>query len=95
MNIICFIAGMVLGMLGLLFMQGASRTSREHELFTEGYTAGLKENQKEIPKKPREDVLGYRCPVCDTHVWGLVSRMNYCGECGNKMDWGNDDELHD
>lgn len=95
MNIICFIAGMVLGMLGLLFMQGASKTSRDHELFTEGYTAALQENKKEIPKKPREDVLGYRCPVCDTHVWGLVSRMNYCGECGNKMEWGNDDELHD
>jgi len=92
MNIICFIAGLIIGIVGLLFMQGASKTSNEYELFTEGYTAGLREHKKEIPKKPREDVLGYRCPVCDTQVWGLVSKMNYCGECGNRMDWGNDDE---
>lgn len=46
--------------------------------------------KKQIPKKPTEDVLGYRCPVCGKPVWGLVSRMNYCGECGNKMDWENE-----
>lgn len=81
--------GLFLGMAFVLFMQGASHTSKEHEMFTEGYKAGLKESRKETPQKPREDVLGYRCPVCDKPVWGLVSKMQYCGECGNKMDWGD------
>lgn len=90
MNIICFIAGLILGMLGLLFMQGASKTNKEYELFTEGYTAGLREHKKEIPKKPTEDIYGDKCPVCGKYVWGFVSKMQYCANCGQKIDWGDE-----
>lgn len=85
---IIVILGMIAGMVLVLFMQGASKAAKDHEMFMEGYKAGLQENQKEKPKKPTEDVLGYKCPVCGKNVWGLVSKMQYCGECGNRMDWG-------
>lgn len=75
----------------ILYVQGAGKAGKDHELFMEGYKAGLQENQKETPKKPTEDVLGYKCPVCGKSVWGLVSKMQYCGECGNKMDWSDEE----
>lgn len=94
MNIICFIAGLIIGVITLLFIQGANKTNHDHELFTEGYTTGLREHKKEIPQKPTEDVYGDKCPVCGKYVWGFVSKMNYCANCGQKIDWGDDDELY-
>ena len=83
-----FLIGFCLGALLILSVKDSDRVSKDREIFTEGYKAGMKENRKEIPQKPTEDVLGYKCPVCGKSVWGLVSKMNYCGECGNRMDWG-------
>ena len=88
MNIICFIAGMIIGTFGLLFVQGANKTSREHEIYTEGYKAGLAEIERENPKKPYQDENGEVCPMCNRYVWGYVKRMNYCSGCGQKIDWG-------
>lgn len=94
MNIICFIAGLIVGIIFLLLVQGASKISKEQEIFIDGYKAGLQERRKEIPQKPEEDVYGDKCPVCGKYVWGFVSKMNYCANCGQKIDWGDDDELY-
>ena len=83
-----FIVGFCLGALFILSVKDADKVSKDHETFTEGYKAGLQENKKEIPKKPTEDVYGDKCPVCGKYVWGFVSKMRYCANCGQKIDWG-------
>ena len=47
---------------------------------------------KQIEKKPKiSDGIVYEgyeyCPSCDMSVTD-----NYCGNCGQRIDWGNDDE---
>lgn len=60
--------------------------------------------EKQIPRKPyyegdgyadRELVYDYaKCPMCghefeyDINDWGC----NYCSDCGQKLDWGDDEE---
>lgn len=49
--------------------------------------------EKQIPKKYREiypckSVKYYQCPCCD----GLLHiNENYCGECGQAIDWSDTD----
>lgn len=51
--------------------------------------------EKQIPKKPIEHIVNkvgfpyYECPICgECDVYG----QKYCDECGQKLDWGEDDE---
>lgn len=54
------------------------------------------QSQKHIPVKPIIlDVLNgdidYVCPLCDKEVMSdAESRNNYCGECGCKFDWSDE-----
>lgn len=82
-----FVCGALTGMSFILFLVGATKTEKEHEIFMEGYNEGLKRMEHEIPKKPVEDTLGFICPVCKRNVWGIVSKMYYCAHCGQKMGW--------
>ena len=42
----------------------------------------------EIAMKPLPgDINGRVCPCCDSQLLD-----NYCGNCGQKLDWGNPDE---
>ena len=48
--------------------------------------------EKQVPKKPEiSDGIAYEryeyCPSCDMSVTD-----NYCGNCGQRIDWGNEDE---
>lgn len=45
--------------------------------------------EKQIPKKPK-GTCWLRCPSCDKmlDVW---VRKNYCGGCGQKIDWSDDE----
>lgn len=55
-----------------------------------------RQSQKHIPVKPIIlDVLNgdidYVCPLCDKEVMSdAESRNNYCGECGCKFDWSDE-----
>lgn len=40
LGLLCFAAGLLIGMVVLLFIIGASKTSKEHEIYMEGYNAG-------------------------------------------------------
>lgn len=40
LGLLCFAAGLLIGMVILLFIIGASKTSKEHEIYMEGYNAG-------------------------------------------------------
>lgn len=85
--IVMFVLGILLGMSFILFVMGATKTEKEHEIFMEGYNEGLKRMDHEVPKKPIEDTLGFLCPVCKRNVWGIVSKMYYCAHCGQKQGW--------
>lgn len=48
--------------------------------------------QKQIPKKPLPDDRHFgvgRCPSC--YATFLDNTTNYCGHCGQKLDWGQEE----
>ena len=47
--------------------------------------------EKQIPTKPifTEDKQFALCPCCD--MKGLADKQNYCNDCGQKLDWSDDD----
>lgn len=49
--------------------------------------------EKQIPKKPIEKwIFGTPdeyCPICDG---GLYHRQPYCDECGQVLEWGEEDD---
>lgn len=58
----------------------------------------IKTLEKQIPKKPVVTVIEntncrwVRCSCCnETLVWMYPKPMNYCQNCGTKLDWGNED----
>ena len=73
--------------------------------YDEAYQAGdmaIKALEKQIPKKPIEDntsYSGYKCPACNDNIYQLRSHNIYktpnCIFCGQKLDWGNEDEKED
>lgn len=68
------------------------------------FDVALKALEKQIPRKPYYEGDGYadgelvqdyaKCPVCgyefeyDINDWGC----NYCSNCGQRLDWGDDKE---
>jgi hypothetical protein len=54
----------------------------------------VKALNKQIAKKPNDagkfaDLYIGLCPICNE---GVNSHMKYCDKCGNKLDWGNEDD---
>ena len=43
--------------------------------------------EKQIPKKLKDDGRLY-CPICGRDV--LLDRFNYCPDCGQALDWSDD-----
>ena len=41
-----------------------------------------------------DSVMGYadKCPNCDIHFHFINEFINYCHECGQKLDWSAEDE---
>lgn len=59
----------------------------------------IKALEKQIPKKPKmrhtKDFDGYNdgwCPCCGKYVQELEYDKKYCQECGQKLDWGEENE---
>ena len=65
---------------------GVEQAMREYEL-TIGMT--LKEAvERQVPKKPNPDTKFYGfgfCPTCNACF--MDKSTNYCGNCGQKLDW--------
>lgn len=72
----------------------------KHEL--EQYTAiGTPEEcreavEKQKAKKPiiinNGTMLNFKCPRCEIErIVGRNAREDYCGECGQKLDWGDEE----
>ena len=51
---------------------------------------------KATPKKAKPMYLPlvstpYRCPCCDTLVRSEIEKFNYCHNCGQAIDWSDED----
>lgn len=48
--------------------------------------------EKQMPKKPdfTEDKEFALCPCCNGK--GLLDKQKYCDNCGQKLDWGDDND---
>ena len=46
--------------------------------------------EKQVPKKVDGEYDEKTCTVCDEDI--LSYYANYCENCGQKLDWGNEDE---
>ena len=46
--------------------------------------------EKQVPKKVDSEDDEKTCAVCDEDI--LSYYANYCENCGQKLDWGNEDE---
>ena len=63
--------------------------------FCEGLAMAEEALEKQIPKKPIKHMANpfgfpyYECPVCG---YFDVSGQKYCHECGQKLDWGEQNE---
>lgn len=60
------------------------------------YIAIIEALEKQIPKKPKEiryfRICNYYaglCPICNG---GANSEFQYCGDCGQRLDWSVEDE---
>lgn len=42
--------------------------------------------EKQNPKKPKKDIVHYRCPNCDAML-NTYETCEYCNYCGQKLDW--------
>lgn len=42
--------------------------------------------EKQKPKKPKKDIVHYRCPNCDAML-NTYDTCNCCNHCGQKLDW--------
>lgn len=42
--------------------------------------------EKQKPKKPKKDIVHYRCPNCDAML-NTYETCECCNHCGQKLDW--------
>lgn len=53
------------------------------------YPKGVQEAiEKQTPKKPKKDIVHYRCPNCDAML-NTYETCEYCNHCGQKLDWSD------
>ena len=46
--------------------------------------------EKQISMKPMENIIGFYCPECKRFIETV---HNYCGFCGQKIEWSEEDEI--
>ena len=44
--------------------------------------------EKQQPKKPKKDIVHYRCPNCDAML-NTYETCECCNHCGQKLDWSD------
>lgn len=48
--------------------------------------------EKQIPKKPKSEQGVYICPTCGDDFNMNEYVMSCCWECGQRLDWGDEDD---
>lgn len=84
-------------------LEDAKKGIERYEM-TEWYDVAIGALEKQIPKKPIQ-LKGYKepcfCPICEPSDETFVKatcdhdKYNYCPICGQKLDWGNDNDRAD
>lgn len=94
LKVLLVIIGIILGLVGSGFCQSAKArdtitiTLEDYEHIGAVFNSlSIRERHKNLKK---QDVALYRCPKCKSYVaeWTEVC------ECGNKLDWGESEDLH-
>lgn len=94
LKILLVIIGIILGLVGSGFCQSAKArdtitiTLEDYEHIGAVFNSlPIRERHKNLKK---QDVALYRCPKCKSYVaeWTEVC------ECGNRLDWGESEDLH-
>ena len=64
----------------------------ECSIFAEALGIAIQALEKQIPMKPdfTEDKEFALCPCCNGK--GLLNKQKYCDNCGQKLDWSDDNE---
>ena len=58
----------------------------------EAYAMAIKALEKQIPKKPEEmDCIGFDTLVCPKCKMALYLYEPYCDNCGQKIDWSDEE----
>ena len=78
------------------FKSFQKRYTKEHNgRMCEKINLALEALEKQIPKKPLHMHKNYYCPICKEDGWMLWDDAvpndmdNYCGICGQAIDWSN------
>ena len=78
-----------------LFMQITDKNS-EHKFAEDDYKANemsIQALEKQMPKKPKErDCIGFDTLVCPKCKMALYLYEPYCDNCGQKIDWSDDND---
>lgn len=61
--------------------------------FIKASNVAIKALKKQIPKTVIDVEDGVLCPECKSYVctYGKVGRKNYCDNCGQKLDWSDEE----
>ena len=72
----------------------------ENEDYKQALELGVKALEKQIPKKPIVEYkntndyiteIEWKCPICRTNYIELVPCGEWCNNCGNRIDWSDEE----
>ena len=72
----------------------------ENEDYKQALEIGVKALKKQIPKKPIVEYkntndyiteIEWKCPICRTNYIELVPCGEWCNNCGNRIDWSDEE----
>ena len=47
--------------------------------------------EKQTAKRPLSEGYGHQCPICDNYFDSRDWKSKYCGRCGQKLDWSDEE----
>lgn len=85
--------------------KGPTIPKEQIDMIEEYYNLAIEALEKQLPEKPRENgmqdglirkIKYYTCPTCGncllTEMMNERQNTSYCWDCGQKLDWSEEDE---
>ncbi len=47
--------------------------------------------EKQTAKRPLSEGYGHQCPICDNYFDSRDWKSKYCGRCGQRLDWSDEE----
>ena len=70
----------------------ASAFNSDNSPLTEALNLAIEALEKQISKKPIHNQDVFNCPKCSYQIVFDSHKGLYCDICGQKIDWGDDDD---